>query len=206
MATGYTSATGEKDGVTFEQFALSCARAFGAAIHMRDDPMDWKLKPAKKPDYHAKELRRSLARVQKLNKMSLSECCDKAASDYKERKASAESQIEAKNALRARYDKVLQSVLSYAPPTEEHAGHKKFMEEQLDTSIKFDYDVKYYEKALAELKPLGGKAWRAAELAKAYESAAYHVKHQAEDEERQEKSVAWIKTLARAVKKHSKKG
>lgn len=36
MPTGYTDAI--KDGISFNQFILSCARAFGALITMRDEP------------------------------------------------------------------------------------------------------------------------------------------------------------------------
>jgi len=40
MPTGYTAEIyeGEKE-VTFEKFALTCARAFGACITIRDEPM-----------------------------------------------------------------------------------------------------------------------------------------------------------------------
>jgi hypothetical protein len=35
MPTGYTDKI--KDGISFEEFVLSCARQFGACISMRDD-------------------------------------------------------------------------------------------------------------------------------------------------------------------------
>ena len=36
MATGYTHAI--EKGISFETFALTCARAFGACINLRDEP------------------------------------------------------------------------------------------------------------------------------------------------------------------------
>lgn len=38
MPTGYTANI--KNGITFEEFALDCARNFGALIIMRDEPKD----------------------------------------------------------------------------------------------------------------------------------------------------------------------
>lgn len=38
MPTGYTAAI--KDGITFQEYALSCARAFGALISMREESSD----------------------------------------------------------------------------------------------------------------------------------------------------------------------
>ncbi len=36
MPTGYTDAV--KDGITFDQFVLGCARGMGALVMMRDEP------------------------------------------------------------------------------------------------------------------------------------------------------------------------
>ena len=38
MPTGYTA--GILEGETFEQYALQCAKAFGALVMMRDEPSD----------------------------------------------------------------------------------------------------------------------------------------------------------------------
>ena len=55
MPTGYTSKIA--DGIGFKDFALSCARAFGACIEMRDDPSDKPIPNEFKPnDYHKKRM------------------------------------------------------------------------------------------------------------------------------------------------------
>lgn len=55
MPTGYTWDI--KDEITFEQFIMNCARAFGALVEMRDEPRDKKIPDELKPsDYHNKEL------------------------------------------------------------------------------------------------------------------------------------------------------
>lgn len=57
MPTGYTAPIYEGKQITFPEFAMQCARAFGALIDMRDDPMDSPIPDAFVPDtYHAREL------------------------------------------------------------------------------------------------------------------------------------------------------
>jgi hypothetical protein len=62
--TGYVHHMVEKNQ-TFPQFAMSCARAFGALIEMRDEGMDAKIPDEIKPEpYHKKaaaEARKELA-------------------------------------------------------------------------------------------------------------------------------------------------
>lgn len=40
MPTGYTSPLYEGKEISFEQFALRCARNFGALVMMREEPLD----------------------------------------------------------------------------------------------------------------------------------------------------------------------
>ena len=46
MPTGYTAIIEDDPNCTFEQYLMRCARAFGATVTMRDDPLD---KPALAP-------------------------------------------------------------------------------------------------------------------------------------------------------------
>jgi len=57
MPTGYTYPVVEGKITEFSDFALSCARAFGALITMRDDPHDTPIPETFEPsDYNAKKL------------------------------------------------------------------------------------------------------------------------------------------------------
>ena len=46
MPTGYTADI--KDGISFQTYALNCARAFGACVMLRDEPGDYHLKAMEK--------------------------------------------------------------------------------------------------------------------------------------------------------------
>src|SRR5699024_10821555 len=53
MATGYTYPLHDGTPITFEQFALNCSRAMGAAIHQRDDNSDAPITEMTVDDYYA---------------------------------------------------------------------------------------------------------------------------------------------------------
>ena len=72
MPTGYTAAIA--DGVTFEQFALNCARAFGALIDMRDEPSDAPIPERFEPsNYHEKKIAEINDELVRLKEMSQDE-------------------------------------------------------------------------------------------------------------------------------------
>ena len=52
MPTGYTTDIYNGKDVSFRDFALTCARQFGACIMQRDDPADEKPKIMPEESYH----------------------------------------------------------------------------------------------------------------------------------------------------------
>lgn len=64
MPTGYTAKLHNGEEQTFPEFVMSCARAFGALITMRDDPADAEIPDEFKPsDYHVRELEKARERL-----------------------------------------------------------------------------------------------------------------------------------------------
>jgi hypothetical protein len=51
MPTGYTAMIEEREDVTFREFALTCARAFGACIMQRDNSLAEPPKPREVDKY-----------------------------------------------------------------------------------------------------------------------------------------------------------
>ena len=71
MPTEYTHYI--KDGISFKEFALKCARAFGACITMKEDPMDVEI-PKFKPDtYYHKRLKATLKKWKELDNITVAE-------------------------------------------------------------------------------------------------------------------------------------
>lgn len=64
MPTGYTEAVQSGEVTEFRDFALRCARAMGALIMMRDDPMDAPIPDEFKPsDWNRKQLDKARFRL-----------------------------------------------------------------------------------------------------------------------------------------------
>lgn len=145
MPTGYTSPIYDNKDVSFKDFALNCARAFSACVHQRDDNVTDKPKLRELDiQYHLNELEE--AKNQKIPTEIEFEAYKKQKLD--EAHADMKKNVE----LRERYEKMLENAKNWNPPTPEHAGLKKFMIEQLESSLKFDCNEKYRENDINTLE------------------------------------------------------
>lgn len=81
MSTGYTDCIGK--GADFKQFALGCARAFGALVTMRDEPSNVEIPDEFLPsDYHKKKIKIISRQLAKIRKLSVKECSELAKKEY----------------------------------------------------------------------------------------------------------------------------
>jgi hypothetical protein len=192
MPTGYTDAISK--GISFEEFVINCARAFGACVTMRDDPMDKPIPEKFEPsDYHKKALVQEKRNLSKLNKMTEQQADSVAKHEYDtERKRIADS-ITKNNDLMEKYNNMLQQVNAWMPPTPEHFELKKFMVDQITQSIDFDGMGKYYNEHPPKL--LTGKEWLATRKADTLRSIDYHTREYAKEVEVCEGRSAWVRAL-----------
>lgn len=147
MPTGYTSPIYNGDDISFKDFAIRCAKQFGAFIHMREDFLDSKVVKRTLDDYYKR-------------------CFDKAESELKKFKENPPTrefltkewekklraiieedfkEEEKRFALKTRYETMLKQVKDWTPPTLEHKPLKDFMIRQLEDSI--ECDCKPYAQA-----------------------------------------------------------
>lgn len=186
MPTGYTSILDEKPDTTFEQFALRCARAFGALVHMRDDSMDAVLPEQIEPSpYYLKSLEDSVAEVSRLEAMTEQERKEYGASAIaknNERHEEAKAEFERTNAA---YCRMRDEVRNWEAP-EPLVSMKRFMLDQLNTGKPSDYSKP------DERQPL--EAW-AKDLESAKTSCKYRREAWEEEKERADSRNAWLQTL-----------
>lgn len=138
MPTGYTADVVTGKLTDFPTFALQCARAFGACIMQRDDPMDEPPKLREVSEYYRTAVtsaRAELAAFEALGPDELKALCE---SDYTRRKASWSARQREVAIVAARLDKMTRDVKEWTPPTPEHQGLKDFMIQQLVETRKFD--------------------------------------------------------------------
>ncbi|CAB4143297.1 hypothetical protein UFOVP447_113 [uncultured Caudovirales phage] len=146
MPTGYTYDI--ENGQSFEDFALGCARAFGACLHQRDDSSKDKPKLREESSYYEEKLPEALAELGYLQSLTDAQIEEYGQQARDEEIASVQKSIEEKSVLREKYNAMLAKVGAWNPPTPDHQGLKEFMTKQIVESIDFDCNTKYYLELL----------------------------------------------------------
>ena len=192
MATGYTSRI--KDGATFRDFALICARGFGALVMMREESLDAPIPEEFAPsDYHQKELAKAEAELAKLNLLTVEAAAHLALEAYDNDVAITKGSLEVDDELMAQYEAMLRQVNQWQPPTSDHTGLKDFMIQQIESSIKFDGHREYHLAHPPEL--LSGEEWIEKKTAGLTRDTQYHTAQHQEELERTASRNKWVKDL-----------
>lgn len=194
MPTSYTSPVADGTITDFATFAKRCARAMGALIMMRDDPMDAPVtdEAFEPTDYHQKALVTAKARLRTLSFLTPDEVQEEADVDYAKRVAEWEAYAAEKATTRARYEAMLAEVNTWAAPAS-HESFRTFMQEQLRESIRFDvYD---------SLKPerLPASEWLSQKVQSAARDVAYHLEQHEKEVQRCAERKAWWAGLVAAL-------
>jgi hypothetical protein len=199
MPTGYTADI--KNGITFEKFVMNCARAFGACLPMRDDPQGTTIPDKFEPsDYHPERLKEIHSELNKIDEITEKEAETFAQQEYENEIERCRKYIEEYNKLEDQYRTMLSKVKAWQPPTEDHIELKKFMIEQINSSIKFDCSTKYYIKKLEEIKPLTGIKWLDKERKILLKDLDYHSREWTKEKERINGRNEWVKQLRESLK------
>jgi hypothetical protein len=194
MPTGYTAAI--KDGISFEQYVWTCARAFGALVLLRDDTQAPIPERFESSTYHVAELAKAKDRLATLNAMSMDDAVENEKHDYKAATKSYLARLDEKGELRTKYMAMLGQVRQWIPPTPDHQGLKDLMVQQIEQSIEFDCNTHYMELPAAIL---GGQLWLAQRTAEAECMVAYHADELAKEVSRTEDRNGWLQALRKSV-------
>lgn len=190
MPTGYTAGVQDGSVRTLRDFALRCARNFGATIMQRDDAMDVPPAHREVSDYYKRCLAGARERLKNAQDMT-EDAAGRVADE--EHTAAMRSFFESRDKAREerrRYMDMRRSVEAWQPPTPDHAGLKTFMLSQLDESIKFDCGPDRDPPTHRT-----GAQWLAETRADAAKSVAlYEVEH-AKEVARCAEANAWIDAL-----------
>lgn len=197
MPTGYTAPVQEGEITTLRDYALRCARAFGATILMRDEPLDVQIPEKFEPsDYYAKNIDTAKLEIQRLESLTLEEAAAEAQKQFDEATEYRAKRITTRRLQRKRYETMLAAVRAWDAP-ETHVELKGFMTRQLEESIRFDCgatddeDEAYYPVPVLK----SPEHWKAEALARAHEDLARHIKENAEEVARTEGRNKWIADL-----------
>lgn len=203
MPTEYTAAI--EKGISFENFALSCARAFGACINLRDE--DESILPTveniqfKRDDYHQEQIQEAESDLMFYQNLGDDDWSEKFTKYVWSERDHCKKQISERNELREKYQNMLSKVEDWIPPSSQHIEFKDFMKSQIEGSIKFDTDTSYYESRLNELKELSLSEYKKQVIARLQDDIDYHRKTLTEDNKRNDSRVQWLQQLLNSLKK-----
>lgn len=195
MPTGYTADLNNGKQVTFEEFAMKCARAFGALVEMRDDPLDAPIPDEFRPkDYHLDAIKTAKKKLAEIKKWSNARA-EKEAKKAFSGEVRSISKYGKKNEQAGRaYIAMLKQAGKWVPPTKDHEGLKSFMIEQLAESLQFDC---LHTPTMPHR--LSGKQFRTQRIKSLLRDIAYHTKEHAKEVRRAHERSEWVRNLRKSL-------
>lgn len=198
MPTGYTADISK--GITFEQYALNCARAFGALVMMRDDPADARIPDKFEPGtWHAERLaaeRETLAKLEGMDDEAATRAANAAWDEAETRRAVRLQEI---GEQRSKYAAMLAKVNAWTPPTPDHEGLRAFMCSQILESIDFDCHTGFYDTPTPRLT---GQQWLEERKASTLRAIEFHARENAAEIDRANSRTRWVKALRESLEHH----
>jgi hypothetical protein len=195
MPTEYTATLMEK-GQTFPDFVLLCARAMGATIMLRDEPLDAPIPEFQPSYYNAKQLEESKAELARLLAMT-----DEEKIFFGQSKKDAviernEKYIADQQAENVRLIEMRDKVKAWQPPTSDHDGLKKFMLEQLEISMN---SVDYHEREIIAAKKLFASDYYNEVVAEVQRHIEYYTEEDRKERERTDARNRWVRELKASI-------
>ena len=191
MPTGYTAQLME-EGQDFRSFVLTCARAMGACIMQRDDPMSDLPRKQEPHSYNVESLRKAVAELSRLRSMNRDAQYNFASARKVEAVNSAAASLQRGKDENKRLDDAMAQVVAWTPPTPGHAGLKAFMVEQITISRN---SLDYREKGLREVTDKPVQRFFEEAIESAEHDIEYHRKEVAKEQDRTNGRNEWIEQL-----------
>jgi hypothetical protein len=188
MTTGYTAALCDGEQ-SFKEFVIHCACAFfydTAAL-----PPKWT------PDsYYKDRVAEQKVELAEIEKMGMAEAEREAGKEYARIKREFDKSDREKVAMKGRLLAMRGKVADWAPPTNDHVALKKFMLEQIDSTI--DFDTKSSD-AFRPKRKTGGD-WLREKIAALKGGIKDDEKHYEEEVKRAEQRNDWCDALRASLK------
>jgi hypothetical protein len=200
MPTAYTSPIA--DGITFNEYAMGCARAFGALIMMRDDPQNTEIPESfEASKYHKEAIEKEVAELNHLLTMDYATAAKKAREEHQKHIDYHAGEITKGEFLAAKYKAMLAEVEAYESPSSDHDNFKKFMADQITESMKFDCESNHHREAIESARFMSGEEWILNEKNRLDDSIAYHQREHQKELDRTNNRNEWVRKLRESLEK-----
>jgi hypothetical protein len=186
MPTGYTA--GIEEGITFKEFVLGCACS--RFYDCSDLPEKFTIS-----NYHKEKFIELEREFKELESMNIKDAYIRAQQDCDKKNKFEEGFHNGKVELKKMYKLMLKDVMAWEPPSKDHIDLKKFMIEQLNSSIEFDCGE--YPRSRYTVK--SGKKWLEGKKAEVLKDIAYHREEYNKECERVEWKNKYITQLRESL-------
>ena len=206
MPTGYTAGIIDGEITTFEQFATQCSRAFGATIHMRDNPLDSPYEPRTPSEYYVNSLQSQREKLEETKTMTDEAIVQDFETLLKDSLEYHERELEKTKVNLGRLNSIMESAKSWVPPTEDHEGVRDYMIDQLEITIKADGDPSYHVNKIVQAKKeleegIDPKVYREEKIKEIEDRISYYEGEVQKELERCKQSNDWMDNFLESIKK-----
>ena len=200
MPTGYTKFIEDGEIKSGDEFLMLCARAMGACVSMRDEPLSNPIpKKFTECDYYYESLIKAEKEIKRLEEITLEEAQKELDAAYEKRQKNCQEAIRKAKGLKKDYDNIRRQVAEWEPPTAQHTELKKFALEQVDISY-VDTDFSYYEKLLTKPKKTAAE-WLKSKIRQNKERADHFRQELQKEQTRILERNLWLKQLRESLNK-----
>lgn len=206
MPTGYTAGIIDGEITTFEQFATQCSRAFGATIHMRDNPLDSPYEPRTPSQYYVNSLQSQREKLEETKTMTDEAIVQDFETLLKDSLEYHERELEKTKVNLGRLNSIMESAKSWVPPTEDHEGVRDYMIDQLEITIKADGDPSYHVNKIVQARKeleegIDPKVYREEKIKEIEDRISYYEGEVQKELERCKQSNDWMDKFLESIKK-----
>ena len=198
MPPGYTADVADGTVTSFPQFAMSCARAFGALADLRDDPAAPIPDEFGAPAFYREALTVAERHLDRLQRMHPADAQAEMQREFSREQARHVDAVLRVAETAARYALMQVNVAFWRPPTPDHQNLRDFMRDQLKQSVDFDCDLTYYRDHTPKLQRW--ETWLAQQIKAARSGVDLRRQQLAEQEARAEDRTAWVRALRQSLK------
>jgi len=196
MPTVYTEGVATGKITDFKEYAMLCARAFGACIMLRDEPLSSDIPEFEPSNYHDEQIAKAKADLLEFASASVEQRKQMHADEHAKNVKAADEELTRNREQLSRYESMLAKAKAFKPPSTEHQEYANFIVSQLEESIRFDCNGSYYEE-LKEQVPF--EKWEVQKLSELQRSIAYHSEQRENEIARTVERNRWVKQLREAV-------
>ena len=200
MPSYYTADICNEKDISFQEFALKCARAFGAFVHMRDEPLNTTLSRPTLSDYHTNEIKNIENEFALFLKSSTEQRKKMFEIEMKKEEAYYLREIEKEKQIKNKYLALINDVKAYKPQSKELKEFKNFMFDQLIDSMKYDCSNEdWYNKSIQSVKEETFETWEEEQMNLYNSKLAYQKEALKKEKESIELTNKWIDELYKSL-------